>query len=137
MTKLAVFLSYSHGNSVSAERAHALRAELRSHGLAVTDAGEETFPGPNILDEIERGLRSSDAIVTILGKDDVSRPWLLWELGAAAALGKPVLAVVDGQVEAHTLPMPLRLRRFLRWADASEVAGHVEQALRLQPAGAS
>lgn len=69
--------------------------------------------GEPLREALEEGLRNSDMIVAVLSEESVNQPWVFFELGAAVALGKRMVAVVPKDLDPARLPQPLRIRRYL------------------------
>ena len=56
---------------------------------------------------IEAGLRSSDAIVSVLTRSNTQRPNVLFELGVALGMGKPLIPIIPPDVEiGHSIRTP-------------------------------
>ena len=137
MSPKRVFVSYSSGADRNGDRAREIAAALRVRGAEVWEASEHVSAGSSIADEIDAAIRASDAVVALVAREDVAGPWLYWELGAAVALGRQVIPVIDEDLEAADLPAPLRLRLFVRWSNAESVAERIVAALQREPAPAS
>jgi len=114
--KKQIFLSYA-----SADRALAYRiAEaLRDVGLNVWDDSRINF-GQSIVDEVEKALQKSQAMVVLLTPQSVQSANMQWEMQVAHALGDkayarrlfPVIASPAGQLPYDQIPWVLRSRVF-------------------------
>jgi hypothetical protein len=69
--------------------------------------------GDSLRDVIERGLRESDFIVFLVTPDTVRYPNLFFEMGAAIAMGKPLVPVISKNLDPSSLPSSLRERKYL------------------------
>jgi hypothetical protein len=86
-----VFISYSADDRKFAD---ALREALTSHHTQVLDPAVMD-PGENPIDFMEQTLRSSDVFVYVIPEKEGSGKSSLIELGAAKALGKKIVAVLQ------------------------------------------
>lgn len=91
-----IFISYS---SVNTDEAIRLRRFLRDHGvdcfLSEKENGRAKIPyGVDYRDFLRDEINSSKLIALICSPDSISSRWVLKELGAAWALGKPVVPIV-------------------------------------------
>lgn len=84
-----VFLSYATADQSFAEK---LAATLRDKGYEVLDP-DFLGTGEKIQDEILESLRDADRIIVVV-PPSTSNKFVLFELGAARALGKPIMAVM-------------------------------------------
>ncbi len=57
----------------------------------------------------------SDIIAFVVTPENIDRPDLFFELGAAIGSGKRAVAIVAKDLELSRLPYPLRVRKFLRF----------------------
>jgi ABC-type branched-subunit amino acid transport system substrate-binding protein len=107
-----VFLSYSHAD---ADRGwvRAFAESLRKRGVKVWFDEFEVKPGEPLVEAMEQGLRASDSIVFVMTPESVNRPNVFFEIGAAIAGGKRMVAIVSKDLDPSLLPQPLRTRRFL------------------------
>jgi len=116
-----VFLSYSHAD-VDREWVRAFAESLRNRGVEVWFDEFEVKPGEPYLEAMEKGLRRSDFIVFVMTTNSVKRPDIFFEIGAAIAGGKRMVAIVSKDVDPSLLPQPLRTRRFLAQGAPEETA---------------
>ncbi|HKV39338.1 MAG TPA: toll/interleukin-1 receptor domain-containing protein [Blastocatellia bacterium] len=82
-------------------------------GLSVWFDETEINLGQHLVDELEKGLRTSDAIVFLIDSDNFDRPNLFFEMGAALGMNKTIIPVVPAGFEPNKLPLPLRRIRYL------------------------
>ncbi|HYL99722.1 MAG TPA: toll/interleukin-1 receptor domain-containing protein, partial [Blastocatellia bacterium] len=88
MSTPKVFISYSHSDS---EWARKLAEAIAGVGLTVWFDQTDIKPGQHLADELEKGLRGSDAIVFLIDPDNVDRPNLFFEMGAAVGMNKTII----------------------------------------------
>jgi hypothetical protein len=121
-----VFISYSHSDG---EWARKLADTVASAGLDVWFDESEVKPGQHVADELEKGLRGSDAIVLLIDSDNVERPNLFFELGAALGMNKTIIPVVPAGFEPGRLPLPLRRIKYLVRKSAEETGRELAAAI--------
>ena len=100
----------------------AFAESLQSQGVTVWLDEWQIHAGESIPKALEDGLRASDTVAFILSRDNVRRPALLFELGAAVGLGKRAVPIVAKDVEMSSLPYPLRVRQSLPKESPEETA---------------
>jgi nucleoside 2-deoxyribosyltransferase len=88
--RLRVFLTYSLDDREFAER---LRAAMTDENVEVWDPVSVTA-GEKFQDSIEDALKQADVVVYVIPEREGSGKWSLFELGAAKALGKRIVAVL-------------------------------------------
>lgn len=92
MADTRVFFSYSiDDRSFADELRKALMAE---HDVQVWDPASALSSGKSIDETINENLSKSDLFVYIIPRKEGSGKWSLFELGAAKALGKRIIAVL-------------------------------------------
>lgn len=101
-----VFLSYAAGD---APFGHELSAALKLTGVNVVDPAKDLGRDDPWSDQILNQLRSADFFVFILPKSGLETSWQLSELGAARALGKPIVPVMREQAWYATGAIASRL----------------------------
>jgi hypothetical protein len=77
---------------------------VRSTGAQVTDWFLE--PDKQGISEIAEKLRRSNEMIVLVTTHSATNPWLPWEIGLAAGLGKRITPIVDG-IDSRELPPPL------------------------------
>lgn len=110
MSTLKVFISYSHSDR---DWARKLVEAISGAGLSVWFDETDIKPGQHLVDELEKGLRTSDAIVFLIDPDNVDGPNVFFEMGAALGMNKTIIPVVPAGFEPNELPLPLRRIRYL------------------------
>jgi nucleoside 2-deoxyribosyltransferase len=85
-----VFLSYDRMDRGFATK---LAATLRGKGYEVLDPSETVGTEDTAQDDVLVALREADRIIAVV-PPSTSNKFVLFELGAARALGKPIMAVM-------------------------------------------
>jgi nucleoside 2-deoxyribosyltransferase len=111
MSRGTVFVSYSHRE---ADWAKNFARALADRGVHVWLDQFEVKAGERLQEATEKGLRESELFVTLIDPANIKNPSLLFELGAAIAMGKRVVAIVPEDFDPSELPLPFRARRFLK-----------------------
>ena len=75
--------------------------------LATSVPGHMLPPGENLGEALKEDLTLAPAIVAIITSHSISRPWVIFELGAAWALNKRIFPVLGPSVKIDQLPGPL------------------------------
>src|SRR6185503_17531729 len=105
-----VFISYSHSDQEWARKF----AEVLAHsGIEVWFDEFNINPGEPLVDALEKGLRESDAVVLLLSEENINRPNLFFEVGAALGMNKAIIPVVPRDFEYSRLPLPLQRIKFV------------------------
>jgi hypothetical protein len=102
---------------------------LRTQGANVwfdeTDAlSAESYP-----ELLEKALRRSDLFVFVVSPESVTRPSVLFEMGAALGGRKPLVTVVPDGFDPTRLPEPLRLRQHLVQSSPDETAHQIMSSI--------
>jgi nucleoside 2-deoxyribosyltransferase len=106
----SVFISHS---SRDAEWARLFAQALKQRGVTVWIDDLDVSPGESVRDALESGLRRSDVIVALVDPENPAKPNLFFELGAAIGMGKRVVSIVPRDFDPNSIPLDLRLRRYL------------------------
>ena len=99
-----VFISYASGDSGVAEE---LRSDLEKNGLRCFMAEKDVRVATDFQDSIRTALAGSKRILMLLTPRSLNRPWVLMEIGAAWALGKPLIPALSHVSPADLLD-PIR-----------------------------
>ena len=127
MNEPKVFISYSHED---AEWVRSFANALRGQHVTVWLDEWQVSPGEKLRDALEAGLRSSDAIVSVLTRANAQRPNVLFELGVALGMGKPLISIIPADLETSAIPFGLRTRRYLTRGEPDDLAREVAEAVR-------
>lgn len=128
-----VFISYSHSDATWARQfADALKAQ----GVEVWMDALNIRAGERIQEKLERALKESDFLVSLLTPESAKSPNLFFELGAAVAMGKVVVPIVSRGTDAAHVPAHLQARRQLIRTTPKETARELVEELNLLEAAA-
>src|ERR1700678_4157312 len=105
-----VFISHTARDT---EWARSFAKALKERGVSVWFDGFDVHPGESSREALESGLRDSDVFVALLDAGAPGKANLFFELGAAIGMGKSVVPIVPKGIDLGTLPLDLRLRRYL------------------------
>ena len=121
-----VFISHSTKDRWIARQLAALIEQKgkRLNVKAFLDA-KDIEGGDSIHEAIRQNLRECDELVVLLSPYSINRPWVLIEVGAAWALGKRVIAIID-KVTPQEMPDILSHQKAL---DLNEFDEYLEQLL--------
>jgi nucleoside 2-deoxyribosyltransferase len=126
MDKPRVFISHS---SHDVEWARSFAQALKERGVPVWFDEFDVHPGESIREALESGLRGSDVLVALLDPMNPAKPALFFELGAAIGMGKRVVSIVPKDMDPGSLPLDVRLRRYLVRDSPEQTAEELSNAL--------
>lgn len=124
-----LFLSYARADY---SFAHRLVEHLKQYGASGWMDNADISAGNAVASAIRSALQESSAVVVLVSPDSLRSPWVEFEVGAAAALGLPIIpVVVGGKGVENDLPEPLRGIVLLdaRNRPVSEIAEELERAV--------
>jgi len=121
-----VFLSYSRRD---ADWARSFAEALKQRGVSVWFDEFDVKPGEPLRDALESGLRNSDVLVALLDPEYPSKPAVFFELGAAIGMGKKVVSIVPKDLDPTSLPLNVRLRRYVVRDSPEETAEELSHTL--------
>jgi hypothetical protein len=101
MSKLSVFISYSHRD---ADLARELEKKLESLGLDAFNPERDLHPGDDWRKATQAAIKRSDAVVLIASPHTLSSSWTSYEAGMAEALGKRVMVLLPNRHSVSELP---------------------------------
>lgn len=126
MSTHKVFISYSHSDK---EWAREFAETIANTGVEVWFDEFDIKPGQPLVEALEKGLRDSDAVVLLINSENVNRPNLFFEIGAALGMNKAIIPVVPKDFEYHKLPLPLQRIKFLVRNSPEETAKELATAV--------
>lgn len=126
MSTSKVFISHSKDGT---RWTKSFADELSKRGVSSWVDEWNVKPGEKLSDAIDRALRESETVVFVLSPRAVESKALFWELGAAVALGKRIIAVISEDLERSQVPVPLLQTRYLIQGPPDEAAEEVARAV--------
>jgi hypothetical protein len=126
MNKPKIFISYS---SHDIDWARSFAKALKERDVSVWFDEFDLSPGEPLREGLEAALRDSDVLVVVIGPDHPAGPALFFELGAAIGMNKKVVPIVPKDIDPHTLPFDLRLRRYMFRQTPEETADELSHSL--------
>jgi AmiR/NasT family two-component response regulator len=120
-----VFISYAHKDS---ELASDLARRLKEVGVEVSSDPIDAKPGGDLRREVSRSLRDADEIVMLLTDNSISNSNVIFELGIADALDKPVTPVVVNEGVEQFIPM-IR-KRFIKYTDLPKYIDSLKERVK-------
>lgn len=122
MSKLSVFISHSHRDAGLAKQ---LANSLRRFGLRALSPSSGIQPGEDWRKEIQAAIKQSDALVLIASPEGLASSWVLYEVGAAEALGKNVMVLLPDKHSVAELPKEISAKHIVSFdARSPERAAH-------------
>ena len=122
-----VYISYTRDD---AEWVHRFAEALSQQDIEVWLDDWQVSAGQPLREALEDGLRSSDAIVSVLTRGNAQNPNVFFELGVALGLGKPLIPIVPADLESSALPSVFRSRRYLTKGAPDKAAREVAEAVK-------
>jgi hypothetical protein len=123
MSKSAVFLSHTTEDK---KWVRDFAEALSEHGIPVWLADRDLAPGQSWREAIEKALRESESIISVIDTaPDQEWSWVLYEIGLAMGMKKPILLILPPDAALDHLPKHLRERAVLRKSNPEEVARKV------------
>lgn len=128
MSKPSVFISYSNRDAGLAEQ---LASSLARLGLRTLDPTRAIAPGGNWRKEIQAAIKQSDALILIASPEVLASSWVLYEAGAAEALGKRVVVLLPDKHSIAELPKEISVRQVVGFDPRSPERAAQDIAARL------
>lgn len=111
---IKVFVSHSAVDTVFARK---LRNLLFQRANARVFTTEELSAGEKWESKLRNELAAADVVVVLLTPNSVDSSWVLHEIGAAWALGKPIIPVVTRRDVLNKMPVPLEHAKVVELKD--------------------
>jgi hypothetical protein len=124
-----VFISYAQNDTPLVRK---LVAELRNLTVAGWMDASDIAGGAVISSAVRDALQRSAAVLVLLSPRALQSRWVQFEIGAAEALGKPIIPVIiEGDNLEEQMPAYLKQRQWLdaRYKSPAEVARLIERVL--------
>jgi hypothetical protein len=108
MSEVKIFVSHSRRDSAVAEKiAQAVQGVGRLR--IVTFLDKDLKPGDDFRKATDVNLRSADAVLAVVASPDAARnSWMDYEVGAAEALGKPIIVLASNRHSLSEFPEGFR-----------------------------
>lgn len=110
MTKPKVFISYSHSDR---EWVQQLAEAVVGLGLNVWFDEFNIKAGQSVNKALEKGLRESEVVAMVINSENLRRPNLFFEMGAALGMTKTIIPIVPKDIDPRKLPLLLQNIKFL------------------------
>ena len=130
-----VFISYAWPDQSAAKM---LASELTKNGVSVFIDSKRLKAGDAWSSELEKSLASSKAVIMLVSPASLSSQWSNYEMGLA--LGRTtdsdfrLIPVLMRDIDAESLPAPIRSRQRLRFSgtkrDVGRLVEHVVDSVR-------
>jgi nucleoside 2-deoxyribosyltransferase len=99
-----VFVSHSNADLVFARKLGNLLSQRVNAQVFTT---EDLSAGEKWETKLRHELASADVVLALLTPNSVDSSWVLHEIGAAWALGKPIISVITRRDVRNKMPVPL------------------------------
>jgi hypothetical protein len=110
MEKPGVFISHS---ARAAAWARLFAQALKERGVTSGSTISTFVRASRCGEAVESGMRGSDVLVSLVDPDQPAKPNLFFEIGAGMWMGKQVVSIVPKSLDPDSLPLDVRLRRYL------------------------
>jgi hypothetical protein len=127
VTRFDAFVSYSTDDQALTSQ---IVADIEARGMRTFMASRDLAAGNVWAEEIRQALLASGALLIVLTPNSWSRPWVMCEVGASWALGKPLLPAL-AYVDPKTLPEVITAYQARRIETAQGRRALVDELARL------
>ena len=100
--RLEVFLSHA---TADREPVHFMRRQIEALGIDAYLAEHDSRPGTSIAAKVDEALRHSHAVVVLITTTSINSAYVQQEVGLARAYGKPIIPIVEKDVDTTNLGM--------------------------------
>jgi len=122
-----VFISHAAADNVLARK---IRNLLRSTFDANVSTTEDLSAGGDWESQLRREISDSDYVVALLTPQSVQSTFVLQDLGAAWALGKPIISLITRRDVLNTIPLSVNESQMIELTDVDNPATSDELARR-------
>jgi hypothetical protein len=122
-----VYISHAAADNVLARK---IRNLLRSNFDADVSTTEDLSAGGDWESQLRREISDSDYFVALLTPQSVRSTFVLQDLGAAWALGKPIIPLTTRRNVLNTIPLSVDESQMIELADVDDPAASDELARR-------
>lgn len=109
-----IFLSYAMDDRAAAERLHDLISKYPAVNIFTT---QTLSAGENWQAKLRDEISKCSVFLVLLSPNSVDSNWVLYELGAAWAMGKPIISIVTDPELLSKIPMELSSNSFVEIKD--------------------
>ena len=109
-----VFVSHSNADLVFARKLGNLLSQRVNAQVFTT---EDLSAGEKWETKLRHELASADVVLALLTPNSVDSSWVLHEIGAAWALGKPIISVITRRDVRNKMPVPLENTKAIELTD--------------------
>lgn len=118
-----IYLSFVRRDT---DLARDLAKRLAKADIKVFMHEENINAGKNFADKINTELREADEVVCILTNNSMHSQWILFEMGVATSLEKPVTPILQG-VDRKNLPPVIRQMKYIKYSDVDRYIAKLQQ----------
>jgi len=132
-----VFISHAAVDNLLARK---IRNLLRSGFDANVSTAEDFSAGGDWESQLRREISDSDYVVVLLTPQSARSTFVLHELGAAWAMGKPIISLVTRRDVLNTIPLDMKASQTIELTDTEdpaafdELTGRFSQIMGAHPA---
>ncbi|MCI0697801.1 toll/interleukin-1 receptor domain-containing protein [candidate division KSB1 bacterium] len=113
---MRIFLSSTRNDW---DLARDLARRLRGMGLHVFTDEKVEEPGEELVQLLQRRLRTSDEVIFLLTQNSIASEKIMFEIGAALSLRKKITPIIVG-VDADKLPPMIKHLPHVRYAEVTD-----------------
>jgi len=128
---LKIFISHAHDDERIADSlVDVVREvfEVKNENIRATSLPEHNLPiGVDTPEQLRQEIDKSEAIVGIITPSSIRSEYVLFELGAAWALEKPIYPLLASGTSRENLPGPLKERNYVDLTDPANCYQMIEQ----------
>jgi hypothetical protein len=122
-----VYISHANVDNVLARK---IRNLLMSTFDANVSTMEDLSAGGDWESQLRRELSDSDYVVALLSPQSVRSPFVLHDLGAAWAMGKPIISLITRRDVLNSMPLSVNESQMIELTDVDNPATSDELARR-------
>ena len=136
-----IFISYSRDNAeLSQIIGEFIEVSFPTIGSCFVSCNPDSITaGQNWIQSIEDAIRSAKMMIVIATVESLQKQWINFEIGAAWALGLPIVFICHGKQISSSLPMPYATRQSLKFSvdtledDLAQLVTQLEHVLQTPP----
>ena len=109
--------------------AESLRDEFTSYDVEVVSIANSGLMDWRESTEPKHAMADADAVLFLVTNSSVNSPWLFLDLGAAEALGKPIIPLIH-KLSFADVPAPLSRYQFIQLDQVRMVVEHLDEHIQ-------